>query len=95
MAKGQKRSTREIKKPKASAKKPAATAPSPPSPSRRGRRASRRGRAELGRLLRLLFGRRRYQRRWGRIAAAAATTADRARPAEPRPAPRSPAGVQK
>jgi hypothetical protein len=32
----------------------------------------------LGRLLRLLFGRRRYQRRWGRIAAAAVTTADRA-----------------
>lgn len=32
----------------------------------------------LGRLLRLLFGRRRYQRRWGRIAAAARVTADRA-----------------
>jgi hypothetical protein len=32
----------------------------------------------LGRLLRRLFGRRRYQRRWGRIAAAATVTADRA-----------------
>ena len=32
----------------------------------------------MGRLLRLIFGRRRYQRRWGRIAAAAAATADRA-----------------
>jgi hypothetical protein len=46
----------------------------------------------LGRLLRLLFGRRRYQRRWGRIAAAAATTADRATAALNRPLPRA-AGV--
>ena len=32
----------------------------------------------MGRLLRLIFGRRRYQRRWGRIAATATATADRA-----------------
>ncbi|WP_165982644.1 hypothetical protein [Dankookia rubra] len=32
----------------------------------------------MGRFLRLLFGRRRYQRRWGRIAAAAVLAADRA-----------------
>jgi hypothetical protein len=40
----------------------------------------------LGRLLRLIFGRRRYQRRWGRLAAAAASTADRATAALNRPA---------